>query len=272
MNIGHYLVKLETILSEPDFETKYRSLLNYIQEVNDVSREIYHSTDMDIHEKPDILNKLANWMDIADDEFKILTKIKIRNIDEQVVDRHAQVETYPHVDLPLVHHRIRTKVAEITQDSSDPMSDLLELHHQLVQKFDEVMDTETDDDKLASRTAAIINAQMFVLDQATKYQSPATTISTSQPDIQSAPVAIPRKPLPVSAPTQISCPKCGNTQLTAQKKGFGVVKGAALGILGVATGGVALGAAGLATGNIGRQKVLITCVACGNQWKAGAHK
>lgn len=57
----------------------------------------------------------------------------------------------------------------------------------------------------------------------------------------------------------IKCPKCKSTQITANKKGFGVGKA----VVGVAlTGGI--GALG---GFIGSNKVVITCLKCGNQWK-----
>lgn len=58
------------------------------------------------------------------------------------------------------------------------------------------------------------------------------------------------------------CPKCGSTQVTANKKGFGAGK-AAVGVL--MTGGLI----GLAAGGIGSKKVTITCLACGHQWKPG---
>ena len=57
------------------------------------------------------------------------------------------------------------------------------------------------------------------------------------------------------------CPYCGSTSLTANKKGYGVVKGA----VGLTTVGVL----GLGAGNIGRQKVLVTCLNCGKQFKPG---
>ena len=60
---------------------------------------------------------------------------------------------------------------------------------------------------------------------------------------------------------QIKCPYCGSTQLTANKKGFGLGKAAVGGLL---TGGI-----GLLGGFIGSGKVKITCLKCGNSWKAG---
>lgn len=59
----------------------------------------------------------------------------------------------------------------------------------------------------------------------------------------------------------IKCPQCDSTQITANKKGFGIGKAAIGGIL---TGGI-----GLLGGFIGSGKVKITCLKCGNSWKAG---
>src|SRR5687767_14763376 len=58
------------------------------------------------------------------------------------------------------------------------------------------------------------------------------------------------------------CPHCGSTQFAANKKGFG---------LGMAVdGGVLTGGLGLLAGFIGSGKVLVTCIKCGTQWKAGS--
>jgi tellurium resistance protein TerD len=59
----------------------------------------------------------------------------------------------------------------------------------------------------------------------------------------------------------VKCPRCSSTQLTADKKGFGL--GKALG------GGLLLGPIGLLGGFMGSKKVLITCLKCGHQWKVG---
>lgn len=63
------------------------------------------------------------------------------------------------------------------------------------------------------------------------------------------------------------CPKCGSTSLTANKKGFGVVK-SGLGALaaGALTGGVGA-VVGLGAGNLGAKKVWVTCLNCGHRWK-----
>lgn len=57
------------------------------------------------------------------------------------------------------------------------------------------------------------------------------------------------------------CPKCGSTSITANKKGFSLAKGAA--------GVVAVGALGAVAAGHGKNKVIVTCLNCGKQWKAG---
>jgi DNA-directed RNA polymerase subunit RPC12/RpoP len=60
---------------------------------------------------------------------------------------------------------------------------------------------------------------------------------------------------------EIKCPKCGSTQLTANKKGFSGKKAVVGGLL---TGGV-----GLLAGTIGSNKVKITCLSCGKEFTPG---
>lgn len=57
------------------------------------------------------------------------------------------------------------------------------------------------------------------------------------------------------------CPKCHSPRTTYNKQGFGFGK-AAVGVL--LTGGI-----GLLAGGLGKNKILITCMDCGNRWKAG---
>lgn len=57
------------------------------------------------------------------------------------------------------------------------------------------------------------------------------------------------------------CPKCGSASITAQKKGFGFVKGAVGASIGVDVG--------LIAGGLGANKVILTCMNCGHQWKPG---
>jgi len=63
---------------------------------------------------------------------------------------------------------------------------------------------------------------------------------------------------------EIACPKCGSTQITANKKGFSGVK--AVG------GAILIGGAGLLAGTLGSNKVVITCLACGKKFKPGEGK
>lgn len=59
-----------------------------------------------------------------------------------------------------------------------------------------------------------------------------------------------------------TCPKCGSTALSANKKGFGLGKAVAGGLI---TGG----AVGLLGGFIGSNKVEVTCINCGHKFIAG---
>lgn len=60
---------------------------------------------------------------------------------------------------------------------------------------------------------------------------------------------------------EIKCPKCGSTQLTANKQGFSGKKAVAGAVL---TGGI-----GVLAGTIGSNKVKITCLACGHVFNPG---
>ena len=60
---------------------------------------------------------------------------------------------------------------------------------------------------------------------------------------------------------ELKCPRCGSTQLTANKKGFSGKQAVGGAIL---TGGI-----GLLAGTIGSNKIKITCLACGHQFKPG---
>ncbi|HEY2583959.1 MAG TPA: hypothetical protein VGI43_19275 [Mucilaginibacter sp.] len=66
----------------------------------------------------------------------------------------------------------------------------------------------------------------------------------------------------MTSSNEICCPKCGSNQLTANKKGFSGRKAVAGAVL---TGGI-----GLLAGTIGSNKILITCLSCGNRFKPGA--
>jgi len=60
---------------------------------------------------------------------------------------------------------------------------------------------------------------------------------------------------------QVRCPTCGSTQLTAQKKGFGLGK--------AVVGSFLMGPLGLAGGLLGVSKIKIVCLACGYEWSPG---
>ena len=57
----------------------------------------------------------------------------------------------------------------------------------------------------------------------------------------------------------VKCPRCGSTQISSNKKGYSAAKGVA--------GVLTVGALGLLAGNIGSNKVVVTCLKCGHQWK-----
>lgn len=58
------------------------------------------------------------------------------------------------------------------------------------------------------------------------------------------------------------CPRCGSTSLTANKKGWSLGKG----LVGAA---LINPIGGLATGMLGKNKIIVTCLKCGKQFKAG---
>jgi len=62
---------------------------------------------------------------------------------------------------------------------------------------------------------------------------------------------------------EVRCPVCGSTQISAGNKGFGLGKATA--------GGLLLGPVGLLGGLLGSKKVMVTCLNCGKQWKAGEY-
>lgn len=63
------------------------------------------------------------------------------------------------------------------------------------------------------------------------------------------------------ADDKLYCPRCGSSQLTANKKGFGAGK--------ALTGAVLTGGIGLLAGFIGSGKVKVTCLKCGRTFDAG---
>ncbi len=77
------------------------------------------------------------------------------------------------------------------------------------------------------------------------------------------PVSEPLKELknPWEEDTTVRCPKCGSTSISANKNGYGFGK-ATLGL-------IAAGPVGLLAGGIGSKGVMVTCLSCGHQFKAG---
>jgi predicted nucleic-acid-binding Zn-ribbon protein len=65
----------------------------------------------------------------------------------------------------------------------------------------------------------------------------------------------------MNPPNQVLCPKCGSNQITADKKGFSGKKAVA--------GAIVTGGIGLLAGTIGSNKIIITCLNCGHQFKPG---
>jgi len=56
---------------------------------------------------------------------------------------------------------------------------------------------------------------------------------------------------------ELSCPKCGSTQLTTKDKGFSIGK--------AAVGALWLGPVGLAGGLLGSKKQMVLCMNCGRE-------
>jgi hypothetical protein len=66
----------------------------------------------------------------------------------------------------------------------------------------------------------------------------------------------------------VRCPKCASERLSAERQGFSWGKAAAVTAVGRALAGPLAGiAAGLASGSIGKNKVILTCLDCGHQFK-----
>nr|WP_072513789.1 hypothetical protein [Ndongobacter massiliensis] len=59
----------------------------------------------------------------------------------------------------------------------------------------------------------------------------------------------------------VRCPKCGSTQVFANKKGLSV--GRAI------VGGALTGGVGAVLGGLSSKKIIVTCMKCGHQWKVG---
>ena len=80
-----------------------------------------------------------------------------------------------------------------------------------------------------------------------------------QPAYQQQPVY--QTPPPSAADSQVRCPKCGSTSITAAKKGYGAGKGC--------LGWLLAGPFGLLCGMCGANKMHSICMKCGHKWKLG---
>ena len=101
------------------------------------------------------------------------------------------------------------------------------------------------------------------------YQPTHAQPTLSLPKVAERPHKKSKRELKVQAHNngQACCPRCGSVSLSANKKGFGVVK-AGLGAVagGFLTGGVGA-IVGTGAGNINAKKVWVTCLNCGKRWK-----
>ena len=68
-------------------------------------------------------------------------------------------------------------------------------------------------------------------------------------------------PVPESNNNAVHCPKCGGTQIAANKKGMDAGN--------ACCGALLLGPLGLLCGLSGSNKVIVTCLNCGHQWNTG---
>ncbi|MBT8397568.1 MAG: hypothetical protein HKO65_10600 [Gemmatimonadetes bacterium] len=64
-----------------------------------------------------------------------------------------------------------------------------------------------------------------------------------------------------TGPPKVRCPKCRSEQVSGGRKGFGLGKAAA--------GGLLVGPVGLVAGMFGRKKPTVTCLNCGHRWEPG---
>lgn len=85
------------------------------------------------------------------------------------------------------------------------------------------------------------------------------TLKTPEEPPSPSPLPGPRAPAAVApAANHVGCPKCGSTQVSALKKGFGIGKSL--------LGGFLAGPVGLLGGFVGSRKVYVACAACGHTW------
>lgn len=117
------------------------------------------------------------------------------------------------------------------------------------------------DDVLATRKLYLACKATLKYTKTSPAPRPVERVAAPAPVYQSKKDKIRERIAAAEAAGEAYCPKCGSTSLTANKKGYGIGKG----VIGAAVAGPI----GLAAGNLGRQKVLVTCLNCGYQFKPG---
>ena len=117
------------------------------------------------------------------------------------------------------------------------------------------------DDVLATRKLYLACKATLKYTKTSPAPRPDERVAAPAPVYQSKKDKIRERIAAAEAAGEAYCPKCGSTSLTANKKGYGIGKGV--------VGAAVAGPIGLAAGNLGRQKVLVTCLNCGYQFKPG---
>lgn len=117
------------------------------------------------------------------------------------------------------------------------------------------------DDVLATRKLYLACKATLKYTKTSPAPMPIERVAAPAPVYQSKKDKIRERIAAAEAAGEAYCPKCGSTSLTANKKGYGIGKG----VIGAAVAGPI----GLAAGNLGRQKILVTCLNCGYQFKPG---
>ncbi len=110
--------------------------------------------------------------------------------------------------------------------------------------------------KSFSNVSLVEISQLAVMSEEEKSQHWNNEVKRTQEAAEQA-----AETLTSAQPLSVTCPRCGSTQISADKKGFGVGK--------AVVGAAVAGPIGLVAGNIGAKKVRVTCLKCGHSWMAG---
>jgi DNA-directed RNA polymerase subunit RPC12/RpoP len=122
----------------------------------------------------------------------------------------------------------------------------------------EIAEQRRDVERLLARRKEDLKRQAAEKIEAARLQSaalrdPRVETEKTPPD--------PPKSSPADADHPVRCPKCGSSQIAANKRGFGLKN--------AAVGGILLGPLGLLGGVIGGGKIKITCLKCGTVFEPG---